>query len=187
MSKTSRKIAIILFIGLIVATGYLVIKKRQSQTNNKQEKTEKQKIIENLSSQHNAKIDWNNKAKFTIEIQNEIVSDQPSIFIGQITDIAKENESDYLYFHSSPLEINSYILKLQIPTTIKSKLFDSVTSATSYFYNEYAIVARINKVQKPFFSLRGMSTGEEYEEVEVYLKESSFIGTGEIVDFKRLY
>jgi len=32
-----------------------------------------------------------------------------------------------------------------------------------------------------------MSTGEEYEEVEVYLKESSFIGTGEIVDFKRLY
>jgi hypothetical protein len=165
---------------------------QHSITTEKQNKTSETPNAEmrthELAQRYGAITGWENKIVYTIHAQEILLNDSPVLFQGYLDDIFNRDGKTYVRFMSSHSSTVDYVLELECDRLIVDKFINGSTdendSSIKYF-DEFAVIAKINEVSKPAFSLEGTAYAEDNIEIEID-SSTNFIVAGTCLDIVKI-
>jgi len=105
--------------------------------------------IKKLADAYQATIDWEKNSKFSIQLQENLVTEKPLLFNeAYLEDIFRNNDKNIIRFSIPYSYENSYILELECSQEIVDKILKDQDTQDFYPYDGYAIVANIQEVSK---------------------------------------
>jgi|SRR3990172_519274 len=187
----NKWISYLLIVVVILAGGYYYFnvykKDKDSPPITKQEEISKVDIIaKNLADKHQATIDWEGDSKFTLQLQERLITGRPTLFRGYIEDVFSRDDKKFIRFSASYSYENSYVLELECNQEIVDRFLEQASNA-SYPDEGYALVANIQEVSRPTpIKLSGsIYFAEDDGSLDIHETES-FIARGTCVDIAHL-
>lgn len=136
-------------------------------------------VMQELTDRYQA-TEWADNLDYTIEMQEQLNVGKPIIFHGYVDDIFQRDDKMIL-------RVSSYFthFELECSPGIVDAILQENEKDDSYFNNEYAVVANIQKVFKPTLSLQGSTLSEDEVEIQ-YESADMFVAKGSCVDVKQI-
>ncbi len=186
MENIKNVVLYLIFVAIVVGGYFIFFSNENSQEEQKAEKIEevdeRDMLANELAQKYNAVIDWQENLDYTLEVQERIVIDRPVLFQGYVDDIFSRNDQIFVRFFSSFWSPADFILELECSRPIVDKILAQKENFLGYF-DEYAIVANIQDVAKPFFALKGSALWQGEDEVEIDIEPSKlFTARGVCID-----
>lgn len=181
------KSVIIIWVTIIALVGGIYFYFTQIANNNSQDTVEEEEIserdlvIKELAGKYQALIANEISFDYTVEAQQQLISDKPVIFEGSVDDIFAREEKIFVIFDAWR---NDFVLELECSQQVINKFFDleeTANSEDSVLFNYYAIVANINEVTKPVLRLEGSVISEDEAVVEMEMSDT-LIAKGNCLD-----
>lgn len=145
-------IALAALAALSIGCYYFFIVKDSGQntpTTQQEEISANDLAIKKLTDTYQATTDWEKDYKFTIQLQENLVSGKPLLFNeAYLEDIFRNNDKDIVRFSIPYSYENSYILELECNQEIIDKILKDQADQDFYPYGGYAVVATIQEVSR---------------------------------------
>jgi hypothetical protein len=105
--------------------------------------------IKKLADAYQATIDWEKNSKFTIQLQENLVTEKSLLFNeAYLEDIFRGNDKNIVSFSIPYFYKNSYILELECSQEIVGKILKDQDTQDFYPYDGYAVVAKIQEISR---------------------------------------
>lgn len=149
-------------------------------------------ILEELGSEHQA-VDWPTASPesarqnrvFTVDVQARLVDHgRPVVFAAALADVREHNGTYVAVFEPRLTVIPSpqVYFRLTVPPEQIAAL---LAAPRRRYLDELAVVARINSVSRPAFSVRGQQGQDDAGSVYLDLETADvFVAEGTLLDFK---
>lgn len=189
MENYKKYIAYLIIIAAIIG-GYFFFTNRQAQEaqkNTKQKEVSKSEIFtQEFAAKYAATTNWEENLSYTRQAQERLITGKPILFKGQVDDIFNREGKTFLRLSSTFPSSVDYVLELECNQQIIDKYLQQQGNQDSLpLFNDYLVVATIQNVTKPTFSLKGSALSEE--DVEISIRESDlFTMKGTCLDIARV-
>lgn len=189
----NKWVSYLLMVAVILAGGYYYFnvykKAKDTPSITKQEEMSKADIIaKNLADKYQATIDWEGDSKFTLQLQEHLITGKPTLFRGYIEDILGRDDKKFIRFSASYSYENSYTLELECNQEIADRFLEQARNV-SYPDKGYALVANIQEVSKPtptkmsgFVYLNEDDMGVDIESPEIFILKGVCIDIAHLED-----
>ena len=185
--KIKKSLISLLIIAALIAGGYYLLfvdKQADKKEGAKKEGASKSDLtIKELADKYQSIIGWEENLAYTLQAQERLITEKPILFSGYVDDVFNRDGKTFVRFSSSFLSPINYVLELECNREILDKIFSKQESGEDGFgfFNEYAMIANIQKVSKPVFALKGsVLSGED---VEINIESSGlFTAKGICID-----
>lgn len=180
MLKSTR---LVLFLFAVFAFGVI-----SCQATEQEEVSKGDVIVSELAAKYLATTGWEENLTYTLQAQERLITDKPTLFRGFVDDIFHRNGKTFVRFSSSIRSRVYYVLEVECSRSIVDMILTHVEIDRSYlkFLDEYAVVANIQEVSKPVFALEGsaLSGGpDEPDEFVIDIEPSDlFTARGTCID-----
>lgn len=186
--ENGKKVITFLIVAAIIGGGYYLFfsnrKADENQQPTKQEKVSKGDIIaKELADKYQATTGWEENLSYTLQAQEKLITGRPTLFRGYVDDVFRRDDKNFLRFSSYFLSSVDYVLELECDQQVVDKIFAQKPDSENFlkFFNEYVVVANIQKITKPVFALEGSALSED--EVEINIESSNlFTAKGTCID-----
>src|SRR3989344_795160 len=145
---TNKKLISALIIGAVLVGGYYLFfsdkRTGEEKQSTKQEEVSKGDVItKELGDKYQATTDWDKNLIYTIDAQERLITDKPTLFRGYVDDVFRSNGKIFVQFSSSFFNSVDYVLELECSQQIVDKIFAQKTDdkTSLNFFDEYAVVA----------------------------------------------
>jgi hypothetical protein len=133
-------------------------------------------IVRELAAKHGAITGWEENLTYTLQAQERLVTGQPFLFRGSVDDVFLRHGKTFVRFSS--FVPGYFVLELECSRSI----VDSILTQTSdSFFDEWAVVGKIQDVSKPVVTLQASALSEEGAEIDIGAPEL-FIARGTCID-----
>ena len=146
-------------------------------------------VIKQLQEKYGAISDWEKQIRYTLDMQNALITDKPVMFRVTIQDVYSKNGKYFIKFAHSWLDDNhlgeyqDYILDLECNSETAKEIINTKNDGDG----DYIVVAKINSVTKPILKIQGIlqtSDQDENNEVELDSSTDTFIAGGILIDMQ---
>jgi hypothetical protein len=134
-----------------------------------------------IANKYEAVSGWEDGVIYTAHVQQKILN-KPALFRGHVDDIVNQGDAFLLTFSSAYGAEVEYVLRLRCDGNVINKVLERKhESRLETVFDEYALVATLDKIYKPIYSLAGSVTDENEAEIEASASDL-FIGKGTCID-----
>lgn len=181
---------IALAIGIWIVSN--IISSQHSKAEEEKEEVEKkiqiEQTISNMVARHNAVTDWNKnfyegdtllRHTYTVQVEDALIRNdgRPVLLFGSVDDVIRQGNKYYVHFQNVLYQGPDIHFVLECDSEQVKKIMGHMAG----LFNQYAVVALIQSLQRPKFEVTAFSHSGEDAEVVV---ESSdiFIARGRCLD-----
>jgi len=174
MEKIKNLLPFILIVFLLAGGYYYrdIQKKKdiqEKEVNSAEDLSKEDMLIKELNDKYQPNINWEENNNYTIQIQDKLLNNKPTLFKVFLNDIERKNDKINFKFDSSYyLGDDDYILELECNNDNLDK-FQKVlmSSIDKEDFNYYLVIADVTNVRRPIFSLNSVDLGENESEINV--------------------
>ena len=174
-----KKIAPILIVLGLLWGGYqlfFVDNKQRGEINSEEEGQVSQgdMLANELAQQYQAISDWEEDIIYTFQAQEKLLAGIPVLFRGHVDDIFNRDGKTFIHFSPDFWSPTTYALELECEQRVVDKILGRATEESFLTsFDEFALIANIQEVSKPVFTLAGSGFSED--EIEVDISSSNLL------------
>lgn len=139
-------------------------------------------IVSELAAKYGAITDWEENFTYTFQAQERLTTGQPILFRGYVDDVFNRGGKTFVRFRSFGLA--DYVFELECSRSIVDVILTQ-QSDEGRFFDEYAVVAKIQEVSKPLIALYASAISEDEAEIEISAP-SLLIARGTCIDIAHI-